>query len=154
VGVRTAPRAQGAAADEAGSHATSPREQPRAFVAARRVYGVFFVTMAAVNVVLAASDLAQYGTFADDALVPAYGELWSDLVAPNLEVLVPLLVGFELVVGLTLWWARERALRVALWLIVAFHLALVPANAYTAWNLLLALFPLGLLWWHRELTPR
>jgi hypothetical protein len=154
VGVRTVSRVHGSAAGEARGHNAPSPEQPRAFVVARRAYGAFFVAMAAVNVALAASDLEQYGSFADDALVPAYGQLWADLVAPNLEVLIPLLVGFELVVGLTLWWARGRALRVALWLIVAFHLALVPANASTAWNLLLVLIPLGLLWWLRELTAR
>jgi hypothetical protein len=130
------------------------RHQPRAFVVARRAYGLFFLLMAAVNVVMAASDLAVYGTFADEAFLAAYRELWVSVVAPNLEVLVPALIAFELAVGLTLWFARARALRVALWLTVAFQLALVPANPYAAWNLLLVLFPLGLLWWHRALSAR
>jgi hypothetical protein len=128
------------------------RRQPRAFVTARRTYGAFFVAMAAVNVVLAASDLALYADFADEALLAAYRELWASVVTPNVEVLVAVLIAFELAAGLTLWWARARALRVALWLVVAFHLALAPANAYAAWNLLLVLIPLGLLWWHRALT--
>jgi hypothetical protein len=130
------------------------RHQPRAFVVARRAYGLFFLLMAAVNVVMAASDLAVYGTFADGAFLAAYRELWASIVAPNLEVLVPVLIAFELAVGLTLWWARAHALRVALWLAVAFQLALVPANPYAASNLLLVLFPLGLLWWHRALSAR
>jgi hypothetical protein len=130
------------------------RHQPRAFVVARRAYGAFFLLMAAVNVVMAASDLAVYGTFAEESFLAAYRELWVSVVAPNLEVLVPALIAFELAVGLTLWFARARALRVALWLTVAFQLALVPANPYTAWNLLLVLLPLGLLWWHRTLSAR
>jgi hypothetical protein len=145
---------RGRTGGDAGSPATSPREQPRAFVIARRAYGAFLVAMAAVNVVLAASDLQQYSAFADEALLPLYRDLWATVVTPNVEVLVPLLIGFELAVGLTLWWARARALRVALWLVVAFHLALVPANPYAAWNLLLVLVPLGLLWWHRALSTR
>jgi hypothetical protein len=128
------------------------RHQPRAFVVARRAYGVFFIAMAAVNVIMAASDLAVYGTFADEAFLGPYRELWASAVSPNLEVLVPGLIAFELAVGLTLWWARARVLRVALWLTVAFQLALVPANPYAAWNLLLVLLPLGLLWWHRALA--
>jgi hypothetical protein len=128
------------------------RHQPRAFVVARRTYGAFLVAMAAVNVVMAASDLALYGAFADEALLPAYRQLWASVVTPNVEVLVPALIAFELAVGLTLWWARARALRVALWLVVVFHLALVPANVYAASNLLLVLIPLGLLWWHRALS--
>jgi hypothetical protein len=137
-----------------GSSTASPH-QPRAFVVARRAYGAFFVAMAAVNVVLAASDLDLYRGFADEAFLDLYRQAWASVVSPHVEVLVPLLIAFELAVGVTLWWARARALRVTLWLVVAFHLALVPANAYAAWNLLLVLLPLGLLWWHRQLTvPR
>jgi hypothetical protein len=132
----------------------STRHEPRAFVVARRIYGGFFVAMAAVNAVVAGVDLDVYAAFADTPLVGLYGDLWRDVVAPNLEVVVPLLIAFELVVGLTLWWARERGLRTALWAIVAFHLALVPANPYAASNLLLVLVPLGLLWWHAALRPR
>jgi hypothetical protein len=152
----TAPLPRTAPSTAAGSTSApeaAARHQPRAFVVARRTYGAFFVAMAAVNVVLAASDLAIYAAFADEALLSPYRELWASVVTPNVEVLVPALIAFELAVGLTLWWARARALRGALWLVVAFHLALVPANAYAAGNLLLVLIPLGLLWWHRQLTP-
>jgi hypothetical protein len=134
----------------APTRSTTP-QQPRAFVVTRRVYGAFFVAMAGVNVVVAATDLTVYGDVADEPLVGLYGDLWRELVAPNLEVLVPMLIAFELVAGLTLWWARGSALRVALWALVAFHLALVPASAFTLTNLVLVVVPLGLLWWHRAL---
>jgi hypothetical protein len=134
----------------APTRSTTP-QQPRAFVVTRRVYGAFFVAMAGVNVVVAATDLTVYGDVADEPLVGLYGDLWRELVAPNLEVLVPMLIAFELVAGLTLWWARGRALRVALWALVAFHLALVPASVFTLTNLVLVVVPLGLLWWHRAL---
>jgi hypothetical protein len=142
-------------AGPAAAPTDEPRtHQPRGFVVVRRAYGAFFVAMAAVNVGVAASDLDLYVGFADGALLPVYGELWAALVAPHVELLVPFLIAFELAVGLTLWWARARVLRVTLWLVVAFHLALVPANAYAAWNLLLVAIPLLLLWWHRALATR
>lgn len=136
---------------------TEPRNaphQPRAFVVARRLYGAFFVAMAGVNLVVAATDLRSYGSFADDAWLPGYADLWQDLVAPNLEVLVPALIAFELVAGLALWRARGRVLRLALWAVVAFHLAIAPGNLAAASNLLLVAIPLALLWWHAVLERR
>jgi hypothetical protein len=139
--------------------ATPPRvdltpQQPRAFVVARRIYGGFFVAMAAVNVVMASADLSLYATFGADPLLGFYGDLWRGLVTPNLEVLVPALIAFELAAGLAMWWGRGRTLRLALWAVVAFQLALVPASIYAVTNLALVLVPLGLLWWHRALQRR
>jgi uncharacterized membrane protein YbaN (DUF454 family) len=128
--------------------------EPRAFRLARRTYGVFFLLMAGVNVVLASSDPTLYAGFADEALVPAYGELYRSVVGSNVEVLVAALIAFEVVIGLTLWFGRARSLRAALWAAVVFQLVLVPANVHAAWNLLLVLVPLGLLWWHRALSSR
>jgi hypothetical protein len=132
----------------------SPPPQPRAFVAARRIYGGFFVAMAAVNVVMASADLSLYATFGADPLVGFYGDLWRGLVTTNLELLVPALIAFELAAGLVMWWGRDRALRLALWAVVVFQLALVPASIYAAVNLALVLVPLGLLWWHHTLQRR
>jgi hypothetical protein len=132
----------------------STRQQPRVFVVTRRLYGAFFVLMAAVNVVMASTDLSLYAEFGTEPLLGVYGSLWEAVVAPNLEVLVPALIAFELAAGLTMWWGRDRALRAALWAVVAFQLALVPASVYAAINLVLVLLPLGLLRWHRQLTDR
>jgi hypothetical protein len=130
------------------STSTTPHE-PYAFRLARRVYGGFFLAMAAINVVVASVDLDLYAEFGRDPLLGAYDELWTRLVVPNLEVLVPALIAFEVLVGLVLWTSRSPHLRTALWAIVAFQLALVPASVYAAWNLLLVTVPLTLLWWHR-----
>jgi hypothetical protein len=127
---------------------TGPHE-PRAFRLARRAYGVFFLAMAAVNVVGASVDLDLYAEFGSDPILGVYDGIWTRLVAPNLEVLVPALIAFELIVGVVVWSSRERPLQLALWAAVAFQLALVPANAYAAANLLLVVVPLGLLWWQR-----
>jgi hypothetical protein len=130
---------------------TTPQEvhEPPAFRLARRAYGVFFLAMAAVNVVVASVDLDRYAEFGRDPLVGAYEHVWRSLVTPNLEVLVPALIAFEVLVGFVLWTSRSQRLRAALWAIVAFQLALVPASVYAAWNLLLVTVPLTLLWWHR-----
>jgi hypothetical protein len=133
---------------------STPPQQPPVFVVARRLYGGFFVAMAAVNVVMASADLSLYATFGADPLVGIYGDLWRELITPNLEVLVPALIAFELAAGLAMWWGRDRALRGALWAVVAFQLALVPASIYAVANLALVLIPLGLLWWHRALQRR
>jgi hypothetical protein len=126
--------------------------EPRDLRLARRGYGGFFLLMAGVNVALAARDLGLYAGFADEALLPWYAVGYRALVSGNVEVLVPALIAFEVVVGVTLWAARGSALRAALWAAVAFQLALIPANRYAATNLLLVLVPLGLRWWHRAAT--
>jgi hypothetical protein len=66
----------------------------------------------------------DYGEFADGSYLPFVTDTWRSLVAPNQDLFIPLLIAFEVVVGvLVLMGGRKTQL--ALVLAIAFHIGLM-----------------------------
>ena len=80
------------------------------------------------------NDPAIYEEFGRLALLDSYGELWDGLVVPNLRLLVPLVVVFEIGVGLAVL-GRGRIARAGNLFGGGFQLALVPSGPWGPINL-------------------
>ena len=84
------------------------------------------------------NDPAIYEEFGRLALLDSYEELWNGLVVPNLRLLVPLVIVFEIGVGLAVL-GRGRIARAGNVLGGGFQLALLPSGPWGPINLVFAL---------------
>ncbi|HKL28476.1 MAG TPA: hypothetical protein VJ898_04335 [Natrialbaceae archaeon] len=110
----------------------------------RGLFGVMYVGGALVHLVYWASNRELYGEITEFILFGWYRDLWTDLVLPNLGVLLPLLALFELAVAAAILSRRGYA-KLGLALGAAFNLGLAPLGFWWPTNVALALAHLALL---------
>lgn len=114
-----------------------------------KVWGGFFLAMAAVNaslVILGHADV--YAAVADDSPFGLYRAVWQQLVTPHPLPWALALIAFEIAVGAAAL-GRGRGPLAALLASVLFVVGLIPASpSFTSWNALLALLPAYLLLRH------
>ena len=109
----------------------------RRWTLARLALAITYLLGGVAHLVLAATSLEFYESFADVALLGAYTDLWGEFVVPNLAVLVPLVALFELALGVALLW-RGPAVRLAHAGGAGFQAALVLSGPWGPVNAVLA----------------
>ena len=117
---------------------------------ARIIFGIIYLLGAGFNIFIVATQGWQtYIGFADATFFPWYREAWMAVAAPNITLIVILLVAFEISLGL-LFIIKRKYLKIALLLGILFCLASMPTMVEAIYtNLPLALIQAFLLW--REL---
>ena len=114
---------------------------------ARIIFGVIYLLGAGFNIFLVATQGWQsYVGFADTTFWPWYRDAWMAVAAPNITLIVILLIAFEIGLGL-LFIINRRYLKIALILGILFCLASMPTMIQAIYtNLPLALIQGFLLW--------
>ena len=114
---------------------------------ARIIFGTIYLLGAIANITLATINGSQsYIGFADASFFPWYREAWMAVAAPNITLIVVLLIAFEICLGL-LFIIRRRYLKIALILGILFCLASMPTMVQAIYtNLPLALIQAFMLW--------
>ena len=117
---------------------------------ARYIFGTIYLLGAVFNIfIIATMGLQAYVGFADETFFPWYREAWMAIAAPNIILIVVLLIAFEICLGL-LFILKRKYLKIALILGIIFCLASMPTMFEAIFtNLPLALIQAFLLW--REL---
>jgi DNA-binding transcriptional LysR family regulator len=87
------------------------------------LWGTLFVAGGALFNTLKFASGGDYASFADDSYVAFVADTWRSLVAPNLYVFIPLLIAFEVAVGVLLLTGGRRT-QLALVGAIGFHLGL------------------------------
>jgi len=112
-------------------------QPPVAVALGRIVYAATYVVGGAVHLFLWWSDPGVYAEITPYILYDWYRSLWTGSVLPNLDVLLPLLAGFELLLaGLVL--RRGRAARLGHGVGAAFQIGLAPLGFWWPVNVVLA----------------
>jgi hypothetical protein len=114
---------------------------------ARFIFGTIYLLGAIANITLVTINGSQsYIGFADATFFPWYREAWMSIAAPNITLIVILLIVFEISLGL-LFILKRRYLKMALILGILFCLASMPTMVEAIYtNLPLALIQASLLW--------
>jgi hypothetical protein len=114
---------------------------------ARFIFGIIYLLGAVANIALVTINGAQsYIGFADATFFPWYREAWMAVAAPNITLIVVLLIAFEIGLGL-LFIIKRKYLRIALILGILFCLASMPTMVQAIYtNLSLALIQSFMLW--------
>ena len=114
---------------------------------ARIIFGIIYLLGAIANITLVTINGAQsYIGFADATFFPWYREAWMAVAAPNITLLVILLIAFEISLGL-LFIIKRKYLKIALILGILFCLASMPTMVQAIYtNLPLALIQAFMLW--------
>ncbi|MFC2038903.1 hypothetical protein ACFLUG_03940 [Chloroflexota bacterium] len=114
---------------------------------ARYIFGAVYLLGAAANITLVTINGSEsYISFADLSFFPWYRDAWMAVAAPNLTLIVILLIIFEISLGL-LFVTRRKFLKIALALGTLFCLASMPTMVEAIYtNLPLALIQAFLLW--------
>ena len=114
---------------------------------ARIVFGVIYLLGAIANITLVTINGSQsYIGFADATFFPWYREAWMAVAAPNITLIVILLIAFEISLGL-LFIIKRKYLKIALILGILFCLASMPTMVQAIYtNLPLALIQAFMLW--------
>ena len=114
---------------------------------ARYIFGVIYLLGAGFNIFLVMTNGWQsYIGFADATFFPWYREAWMAIAAPNITLIVILLIAFEISLGL-LFIIKRKYLKIALVLGILFCLASMPTMVEAIYtNLPLALIQAFLLW--------
>ena len=117
---------------------------------ARIIFGTIYLLGAGFNIFIVVTQGWQsYIGFADATFFPWYREAWMAVAAPNITIIVVLLIAFEIGLGL-LFILKRQYLKIALILGTLFCLASMPTMVEAIYtNLPLALIQAFLLW--REL---
>ena len=117
---------------------------------ARIIFGIIYLLGAGFNIFIVLTQGWQsYIGFADATFFPWYREAWMAVAAPNITIIVVLLIAFEIGLGL-LFILKRQYLKIALILGTLFCLASMPTMVEAIYtNLPLALIQAFLLW--REL---
>jgi len=114
---------------------------------ARIIFGIIYLLGAGFNIfIVVTQGWRTYIGFADATFFPWYREAWMAVAAPNIALIVILLIAFEIGLGL-LFILKRRYLKVALILGILFCLASMPTMfeaIYT--NMPLALIQAFVLW--------
>ena len=118
---------------------------------ARFIFGSIYLLGAIANIILVTINGSQsYIGFADATFFPWYREAWMAVAAPNITIIVILLIAFEISLGL-LFVLKRNYLKIALILGILFCLASMPTMVEAMYtNLPLALIQAFLLW--REIS--
>ena len=114
---------------------------------ARIIFGIIYLLGAIANITLVMINGSQsYIGFADATFFPWYREAWMAVAAPNITVIVILLIAFEISLGL-LFIIKRKYLKLALILGIFFCLASMPTMVQAIYtNAPLALIQVFLLW--------
>jgi hypothetical protein len=114
---------------------------------ARIVFGAIYLLGATANITLSVINGSEsYIGFADATFFPWYREAWMAVAAPNITLIVVLLIIFEISLGL-LFILKRKYLKIALVLGILFCLASMPTMIQAIYtNLPLALIQAFLLW--------
>jgi len=114
---------------------------------ARIIFGIIYLLGAIANITLVTINGSQsYIGFADATFFPWYREAWMAVAAPNITLIVILLIAFEISLGL-LFIIKRRYLKIALILGIMFCLTSMPTMVEAIYtNLPLALIQVFLLW--------
>ena len=114
---------------------------------ARIIFGIIYLLGAIANITLSVlNGTESYIGFADDTFFPWYGEAWMTVAAPNITLIVILLIAFEIGLGL-LFIIKRKYLKIALILGTLFCLASMPTMVQAIYtNLPLALIQAFMLW--------
>jgi len=113
----------------------------------RIIFGIIYLLGAIANITLVTINGSQsYIGFADATFFPWYREAWMAVAAPNITLIVILLIAFEISLGL-LFIIKRRYLKIALILGIMFCLTSMPTMVEAIYtNLPLALIQVFLLW--------
>ncbi|MFC2017294.1 hypothetical protein ACFLUD_02640 [Chloroflexota bacterium] len=114
---------------------------------ARIIFGIIYLLGAGFNIFLVVTDGWQiYIGFADETFLPLYREAWMAVAAPNITLIIVLLIAFEISLGL-LFIIKRKYLKLVLILGILFCLASMPTMVQAIYtNLPLALIQAFLLW--------
>ena len=114
---------------------------------ARIIFGIVYLLGATANITLTLiNGTESYRGFADASFFPWYREAWMSVAAPNITLIVILLIAFEISLGL-LFIIKRKYLKIALILGILFCLASMPTMVEAIYtNLPLALIQAFLLW--------
>jgi len=114
---------------------------------ARIIFGIIYLLGAGFNIFIVVTDGWQtYIGFADETFFPWYREAWMAVAAPNIALIVILLIAFEICLGL-LFIIKRKYLKMALILGILFCLASMPTMIQAIYtNLPLALIQAFMLW--------
>ncbi|AGN00701.1 hypothetical protein L593_03750 [Salinarchaeum sp. Harcht-Bsk1] len=103
----------------------------------RLLLGLTYLGGAMVHLLFWATDRSVYADITQYVQFDWYRTVWTDLVLPNLGVLLPLLAAFELAVGVAICLAGRRA-RLGLAAGAAFNLVVAPLGFWWPSNVALA----------------
>jgi len=122
---------------------------------ARIIFGIVYLLGAGFNVfIVATQGLQTYIGFADETFFLWYRKAWMSIAAPNITVIVILLIAFEISLGL-LFIVKRKYLKIALILGTLFCLASMPTMVEAIYtNLPLALIQAFLLWKEFRLSAK
>jgi len=114
---------------------------------ARYIFGIIYLLGAGFNIFIVVTEGWQtYIGFADETFFPLYREAWLAVAAPNITLIVVLLIAFEISLGL-LFIIKRKYLKIALILGILFCLASMPTMVQAIYtNLPFALIQVFLLW--------
>jgi len=114
---------------------------------ARIIFGIIYLLGAGFNIFLVVTEGWQaYIRFADETFFPWYRDVWMSVAAPNITLIVVLLIAFEISLGL-LFIISRKYLKTALILGILFCLASMPTMVEAIYtNLPLALIQAFMLW--------
>lgn len=114
---------------------------------ARYIFGTIFLLGAIANTTLTILNGAEsYVTFTDTTFFAWYYDVWMAVAAPNITLIVMLLIIFEVILGL-LFLIKRKYLKIALVLGILFCLASMPTMVQAIYtNLPLVLIQCFLLW--------
>jgi len=114
---------------------------------ARIIFGIIYLLGAIANITLVTLNGPEsYIAFADATFFPWYRDAWMLTAAPNITLIVILLIIFEISLGL-LFIIKRKYLKIALILGILFCLASMPTMVQAIFtNLPLALIQAFLLW--------
>ncbi|MFC1957420.1 hypothetical protein ACFLX0_01190 [Chloroflexota bacterium] len=113
---------------------------------ARIVFGIIYLLGAIANITLVIINGSQsYIGFADASFFPWYREAWMAVAAPNITLIVILLIVFEISLSL-LFMIKRKYLKIALILGIVFCMASMPTMVQAIYtNLPLALMQVFIL---------
>jgi len=114
---------------------------------ARIIFGIIYLLGAGFNIFLVVTEGWQtYTGFADETFFPFYREAWMTIAAPNITLIVVLLIAFEISLGL-LFIISRKYIKIALILGILFCLASMPTMVQAIYtNAPLTLIQAFLLW--------
>jgi len=114
---------------------------------ARIIFGIIYLLGAGFNIFLVVTEGWQiYIGFADETFLPFYREAWMAVAAPNITLIVMLLIAFEISLGL-LFIISRKYMKIALILGILFCLVSMPTMVQAIYtNASLALLQAFLLW--------
>lgn len=113
----------------------------------RIIFGTIYLLGAGFNTFLVVTEGWQiFIGFADETFFPIYREAWMTVAAPNITLIVVLLIAFEICLGL-LFIIKRKYLKLALTFGILFCLASMPTMVQAIYtNLPLALIQAFMLW--------